>query len=32
MPYAMGAIRKLKDFADREALVFVYNTLAQPDF
>ena len=28
----MGAIRKLKDFADREALVFVYNTLAQPDF
>ena len=32
MPYAMGAIRKLKDFADRETLVFVYNTLAQPDF
>ena len=30
--YAMGAIRKLKDFADRETLAFVYNALAQSDF
>ena len=30
--YAMDAIRKLKDFADRETLVFIYNALAQPDF
>ena len=29
---AISAIRRLKDFADRETLVSVYNALAQPHF
>ena len=32
LSFAIGAIRRLKDFAVHETLVSVYNALAQPYF